>query len=333
MSTMREIARRAGVSLSTVSYALNGSSKIGRETAAAVQRIAEELGYVHEMRKPEKKRRLRGNIGVLISNFDGSFSYQMTEEMYHCAFYDWDRSLHIVVRPYVNIQSFVSLIKTAQLDGVIVLHNGLPDDCVYPLRDSGVPLVFLDREIVDDRVSSVLMDNAGGMKAQVEYLIRKGHRRIAYMCGDDGYDDRKRHLAYVETMKKHILPVDDSMSLRGGYVVGEAQTQLLKNYPHMQNIPDAICCSNDDMAVGCIEALHKLGLQVPRDISVCGFDDLDGAAASPVPLTTVRNPVRQLAKQAVLELMRLLEPDEKGKITFLPVKLVVRNSCTAIARK
>lgn len=80
MSTMREIARRAGVSLSTVSYALNGSSKIGRETAAAVQRIAEELGYVHEMRKPEKKRRLRGNIGVLISNFDGSFSYQITRK-------------------------------------------------------------------------------------------------------------------------------------------------------------------------------------------------------------------------------------------------------------
>lgn len=333
MSTMREIARIAGVSLSTVSYALNGSPKIGRETAEAVQRIAEELGYVHEMRKPEKRRKQIGNIGVLFSNFDGAFFYQLTEEMYHCAFYDWGRSLHVVVRPHVDIRSFNSLIKAAQLDGVIVLHSELPDECIYPLRDSGVPLVFLDREIVDDRVSSVLTGNAGGMKAQVEYLIRKGHRRIAYMCGDDGYDDRKRHLAYVEAMKKHSLPVDDGMSLCGGYTIWGAQTQLLKNYPHMQNIPDVICCSNDDMAVGCMKALHKLGFQIPQDISVCGFDDLYDAAASPVPLTTVRNPVRQIAKQAVLELMRLLEPGEKGKITFLPVKLVVRNSCAAIARK
>lgn len=327
MATVREIARLANVSISTVSYVLNNSPNVSGETRQKVLRIAQELDYnIQPQRRGDKIKKKEGVIGLFVSNFNGSYSLNLVEEMFLCAYFDHMRSLHVHIEPKISSREFSSQLLSSGVQSAIILHNTLPDECVYKLKDCGIPMVFLDREIVDNKISFVLVDNYNGMCQQVEYLIKTGHKRIGYMKGNDRYDDRKRYLAYIDTMKKHSMPIDESLIWSGCYNYLDAKYSLINAYPEMKSVPDAICCSNDDMALGCIDGLEESGFSVPRDISVCGFDDLYLSSTYKIPLTTVINPVRTIAKTAVGEAVRLLSPEAKGQAQFIRAEFVVRKS-------
>lgn len=329
MANMRDIARAANVSVSTVSYAFNGAPNINAATKQKIFKAAEALGYTAHLDKKNKASQKRRSIGLFVSNFFGSYHHYMAEEMAYYAHTNYRRSLTIYIEVQTNYRDFMSLLRSSKVESAIILHNQIPDEWVYQLSGCDIPLVFLDRKITDDKVSTVLVDSYRGMCAQIEYLIRTGHKRIAFIKGDNGYDDRKRYLAYVDTLKKHFLPVDNTLILQGDFSYFTTKYNLTRAYPNFSNIPDAICCSNDDMAVACIETFERAGYSVPKDVSICGFDNLYYSSISKIPLTTVINPIRAISRKAVDEAIRLLEEGEHGKCELIPAEFVVRDSTAA----
>lgn len=327
MANMRDVARAANVSVSTVSYAFNGAPNISVATKQKVFSAAEALGYTAHLKK-NKASLKRSSIGLFLASFNGSYYHWMAEEMTAYVHEKHSRSLSIFIDYKINCRDFVSLLRSSGVEGAIILHCLVTDEWIYKLKDCGIPLVFLDREITDDKVSCVLVDNYQGMCTQMEYLIQTGHKRIAFIRGDNTYNDKQRYRAYVDTMKKHGLPVDNTMTVWGDYNYFTVRQQLTKYYPNFSSIPDAICCSNDNMAVACIEFFEQIGLSVPKDISICGFDDLYYSSISKISLTTLTNPIREISKKAVDEAVRLLDEKARGKCEFVPSKLIIRDSTT-----
>lgn len=329
MANMRDIARAANVSVSTVSYAFNGSPNISAATRQKIFKAAEDLGYTAHLGNRNSTSQKRKSIGLFLASLQGSYYHYMVEEMTNYAHANYSRSLSIFVDFSTSCQEFASLLHSSRVESAIILHYQFSDSWVDKLKDCGIPLIFLDREITDDKISSVLVDNYQGMCAQMEYLIRTGHKRIAFLRGDNSYNDQKRYLAYVDTLKKHFLSVDHTLTLWGDFNYFTARHNLKTSYSNFSSIPDAVCCSNDDMAVACIEFFEQSGYSVPKDISICGFDNLYYSSISKIPLTTVIHPIRTISRKAVDEAIRLLEEGAKGKCEFVPSELVIRDSTAA----
>jgi LacI family purine nucleotide synthesis repressor len=163
----------------------------------------------------------------------------------------------------------------------------------------------------------------------VDHLIKLGHKRIGYMHGNDSGDDKHRFQGYLEMMQKNNLSIDENIILRGYYEESLAYSEMRSLISNGIGLPDAMFCANDEMAWGCIQALQDVGIKVPEQVSVIGYDDSTLSAYYGVPLTTVHNPITEMGSASANELFRLLndEGDKSGTVTKLSPKMVYRSSC------
>lgn len=334
MATIKDIAKKAGVSISTVSYALNGTGNIRPETQQRIQQIAYEMNYIPNINAKLLKVRQTKSVGLFVSFFSGSFFLYLTESICQSlSMHDYDLQVHIVKE---GGDALISKILSANIDAAVLLHYHFDE------RDAGVlnramaenrmPLVYLDRESIDDKTSCVVTENAKGITQAVQYLADTGHQRIAYVRGENCYDDVKRYEAYLAAMEQNHLAVRPEWQFNTTDFTEWAGYQFMKSaIPALTEMPDAICCANDCLAIGCVKALQSFGYTVPQDISVTGFDNLIPAMLSELPLTTVQYPVVRMGQMAVSEIFRLMEPDQKGRLLWAETAFIKRDS-TAIRR-
>lgn len=323
---IKDVARAAGVSISTVSNALSGRKNVSPEKQSAVMAAVQQLGYVPNINARLLKSRHTGNIGLFLPYIDGPFYTALVQEIYHaCADRGYDMLMH--VSWVADSQSIAANILSCNVDAAIVLNDRLLEADVSTLVKRNLPLVFMDREVKLPGVGSIVLDNHMGTEQQVAYLAHTGHRRIAYLRGTDNHDGAARHQAFLHAMERAQLPVEAALVMEGQFdrkIAYNCVFYMLRNL--RLAMPDAFLCANDEMAYGCIDALGDLGYSVPRDVSVIGFDDL-GAAANNPPLTTVGYSIREFASWAVEEAVRLIgEPKSEGECLTLPTELVLRKS-------
>ncbi len=325
---INDVAKLAGVSISTVSNTLSGRKNVSAEKQAAVMEAVRRLGYVPNINARLLKSRRTGNIGLFLPFIDGPFYTMLMQEVYHaCSDFGYGMFTH-VARDF-DSQETAATILSCNIDAAIVLNDHLLDGEIETLTARGLPLVFEDRQIAQKGVSSVVLDNQYGTFQQVAYLAHTGHRRIIYLRGRNNHDGDERYEAYLEAMKKAGLSVEENMVMEGqfsrkvayncvyGYLIDKTKT-----------LPDAFLCANDEMAFGCIDALNDLNYSVPRDVSVVGFDDLDAASFTPA-LTTVGYSIRDFARMAVEEAVRLLgKPHTDGVCKTLKTELRLRDSAS-----
>lgn len=335
MATIKDIAKQAGVSISTVSYALNGTGNIRPETQERIRRIACEMNYIPNINAKLLKVRQTKTVGLFLSFFSGSFFLYLTESICQSlSMRDYDLQLHIAKE---GGESLISKILSANVDAAILLHYHLSEQDAKRLNrtmaDNHMPLVYLDRETVDDKTSCIVTENGKGIEQVVQYLAETGHRRIAYLRGEDCYDDIKRYEAYLSAMKRLGLEVRPYWQFNATEFTEWAGYQFMKSVlPTLSDMPDAICCANDCLAVGCIKALQSFGYTVPQDVSVTGYDNLIPAMLSDIPLTTVQYPVVRMGQMAVNEVFRLMEPEQTGKLLWAESTFIKKDS-TAIRGK
>lgn len=324
--TIKDVAREAGVSISTVSNALNNVDVLTPETKKHVLEVAERLNYVPNLNGKLLKSGKTKLLGFFTTSVAGPYFYTLVESMSR----ECDRlgyGLSVLVTK--DKQVIMNNILGGRVDGVIIFEElKINDHDIAVMAKNKIKAVFLDRVVQNETMGSIIFNSFEGGYEATKYLINLGHRKIAYISGvDTMFDSVERREGYVAALQEANFPIDQDYFLQG-YFEEEGSYNAVKSFLHMHpdKVPDAFLAGNDLSAIGCIRALKSQGYEVPRDISVVGFDDIDIAPYFSPPLTTVRN---QIARQGILvvnHLIRMIQKKEQGTVERLDVELVVRGS-------
>lgn len=337
--TLKEIAEIAGVSVGTVSAALNDRPTVSPETRARVMDVAVSLGYELKFKPRQPEGVDIGVVGLLIKHdlglvwdtnpFYSRIQLGVTNTCQRhnislmVANIEVDASNHPVKWP--------AMINQQQIDGLIMAGAFIDDTVQMVRRKSELPIVLVDSYAPNLRCDSIVTDNIGGARKAVTYLIENGHTRIGLAgwnpLSPPSIHQRKR--GYLETLSEHGLPpfiVETELSRAGGQV---AAWKLLQDDP--RHVTALFCC-NDETAFGALTALREMGLNVPRDVSVIGFDNIDLAGETIPPLTTIhvhKSWMGSLGVQALIE--RARNPQQPKITTVLATDLIVRDTVARLS--
>jgi len=326
-STITDVAREARVSVASVSRVINGHANVTPETRQRILEVVEQLRYVpHTMARSLITKRTHA-IGVLLPDLYGGFFSELIRGIDAEA---RRQELHLLLSSsHGNTGEMAAAIRAmrGRVEGLLVLAPQL-DAAGLGELDAVVPTVFINSRVDDGVSSSLSIDSYGGARAMVRHLVARGHRTIAHVAGpSDNFDAHERERGYRDELSA-ALPGSRPLVLRGdftetsGYSAGRT---LGTARPR----PAAVFAANDVMAMGCLAAFDALGLVVPDDIAVAGFDDIPLAAFVRPTLTTMRVPIVELGRSAVTQLAaEIAAPETTRPITrTLRPELVIRESC------
>ncbi|MCL4395218.1 MAG: LacI family transcriptional regulator [Chloroflexi bacterium] len=328
---IEEIAKRAGVSRSTVSRAINNAPEISTETRAKVLAVVEELNYQPSAAARGLAAGRTRVIGLVIpmtvTAFFADPFFPLLIQGVSSASNARDHSVMLwIAEPEFERRTVRQVLNNGLIDGVVMASQVTDDPVIEALLNSGLPLVLIGRHPTEQNVTYVYVDNEQSARQAVEHLLRLGRRRIATIAGPGNMIAGVHRLnGYLAALRDAGIDPDPDLIVKsdfselGGYVA----TQRL-----VAHDLDAIFAASDSIAVGAIRALRESGRRVPQDVAIVGFDDMPFAARAEPPLTTVRQPVQQTGRVAAETLINLIEhPDLAPCRVILPTELVIRESC------
>ncbi len=304
--TSMEVARRAGVSQSAVSRVFTPGASASKKTIEKVRKAAEELGYrpnVLARAVVSGKSRI---IGLVVAYLNNQFYPEALERLTNSL---QERGYHVLIfmasHQAGNIDNVIEEILDFQVDGIIAASVALSSDLSDRCRTAGVPMVLFNRAQDDTSMSSVTSDNVAGGRKAAEFLLAGEHKKIGYIAGWEGAStQRDREAGFVAALKEAGV----SLHARGvgNFVAEEARQATLRMFE--SDPPDAVFVANDHMAVSVMDTLRfELGLTVPGDVSVIGYDDVTVASWPAYNLTTIRQPANRMVAETVDILLRKID--------------------------
>ncbi len=325
--TSLQVARLAGVSQSAVSRCFTPGASISAETAAKIREAAEELGY-----RPNTLARslITGRsriIGLVVAYLDNYFYPDALEKLSNAL---QAEGYHVLVfmaaQNAGNIDDVVAEILDCQVDGIITASVSLSSDLATRCQRAGVPVVFFNRRQDIDGISSVTSDNYAGGRRVGEFLVAGGHRRFGYIAGWAGAStQRDRETGFRQALSE--AERDLHAREAGEYDVAASKVAARAMFDR-PDPPDAVFVANDHMAFPVMDVLRaELGLRVPDDVSVIGFDDVPPASWAAYDLTTVRQRANRMVERTVATLIAHIEdPKAPAQQVRIEAPLVVRSS-------
>ncbi len=332
--SIKDIAQLAGVSHPTVSRALRGEGRMAEKTRSRIRTIASELGYSPSMIARGLVSKRSYTVGLVINNLADPFNSEVAEGLEHEALRN-NYSILLATATLDPDREFevVRHFQSRQVDGIIVSSSMVGNRYAALLQETGIPIVLINTQAEGDNMHAVLHDDYGGMCKVVKHLIGRGYQRIAHIGNADGgktLDERRQ--AWQDTLtaaglEPELFVIGSNGRFEGGV---EGTQKLLPAADQLWGRPpDAICCYNDTMATGALTVLHNRGHRIPDEIAITGFDDVEFAAYLEPPLTSLRQPRRQMGESAmrlILELIGSKDPAARREQMILPGELVVRRS-------
>ena len=326
--TIFDVADRAGVSYATVSRVVNGQPSVRESTRQRVQAAMLELGYVAHVTARALARGRTQAIGLLAQEIDNPFFSVVIKGIDHeISAAGYDLLLCTTHNRREKEAEYVARLSHGMVDGLlIVLPHELPA-YVSQLRVEDFPFVLIDHDSEAPGCNIINAANRPGTREGIAYLIGLGHRRIACITGRPDVGATQQRLAgYRDALEAAGIPLDDSLVVEGDFLEPrghEAALQLLS----IPDRPTAIFASSDAAAFGVMSAAHDVGLRVPDDLSVLGFDDVVEASYPSSALSTVRQPLREMGHVAVRRLMSLIaQPAQAPERIVMGTELVVRRT-------
>ena len=325
--TSLEVAALAGVSQSAVSRVFTPGSSVSTKTAEKVRAAADKLGYRPNVLARSLKSGRSRIIGLLVAYLENYFypevveklSRELQKEGYHVLVF-------LAPVTTVNVDQVVHEIMDYQVDGIVLASVSMSSDLAERCLATGIPVVLFNRGQDDPRLSSVTTNNRLGGFALADFLVSLGHNRIAYIAGFEGAStQRDREIGFCEG----LAAAGQTLIARaeGNFVYGDAQIAA-RNLFATPRRPDAVFVGNDHMAFAVMDVLRfELGLRVPEDVSIVGFDDVPPASWPAYNLTTYRQPVDQMVAETVAMLIAKIGAERaEPRQVVLEGGLIIRGS-------
>ena len=339
MTTIKDIAKASGVSYPTVSHVLNKTRSVSPKTRQKVMDAVKALNYHPNAVARGLLKKQMNTIGVIfpyapVSLISHHHLGPLMDGILAVSHQFHQSAMLFTADTFPENPERLSLYCDGRSDGLLVVGQPSDSPFVQSLRASRTPFVCINECWEDADIPFVDVDQAGSAERLVSYLIERGHLRIGVLTGDDdAIAVAQRLRGYRNALAAHGIASDETLILHGHYTEEsgyEAAHRLVSNRAAVP-LPTALFCHNDLIALGALRAFAELNVRVPEDISVAGFDDIPGAAASNPPLTTMHLPMRALGEQATRLLMDQIEtPGTTATRELLPTELIERQSVALI---
>ncbi|WP_094552063.1 LacI family DNA-binding transcriptional regulator [Petroclostridium xylanilyticum] len=336
--TTNDIAKIAGVSQSTVSRCLNNSSLVSEKTKKRIKKIAEELGFEFNANARSLSTSKTGTIGVIYPENFADFSINFYFSSLHNQLReslereDLDLIVAFSKNRFTGKNNIKKLITRKKIDGLIIVHSQLDDETLSFLNNSKVPFVFLHHYLsLDDSEDAdvIYTDHFKGGYLATEHLIKLGHQKIMCISAvGEGDEFKLRTQGYKAALSNYNLSFDEQLLFYGDITFQSSYRIVKENVEKLKKI-SAIFAQTDMMALGAMEALRELHIEVPQDIALVGYDDIELSTCFKPYLTTIHQPreeISLLACERLIELLNSNKPIKKRKIAIQP-KLIIRESC------
>jgi LacI family transcriptional regulator, galactose operon repressor len=327
--TISDVARRAGVSIATVSRVLNRNSPVAEATSKRVLAAIQQLGFVPRAAARGLASHRTHTLGLVLPEIGREFFLPLLRGIEaEARGTGYDLLIETTRTPDTARRSLGGL-GEHNTDGLIIFTDSVEDAELARLFKAGFPMVLLHQTPPKGTdIPVITIENKSGAQRIVEHLIEVHDcRRIAFLRGPAGNEDSEwRERGYCQALKSHGIEFDPMLVASGGYDPEEAQ-RAIEGWLMDGLDVEAIFTGDDDAATGVLDALQRAGKQVPRDLAVVGFDDVSISRYLNPPLTTVRSPIEQVGRESVSQLVKAIRGDGTEAVTLLPTELVIRASC------
>ncbi|MBN3040226.1 MAG: LacI family DNA-binding transcriptional regulator [Candidatus Omnitrophica bacterium] len=324
--TIKDVAKRAGVSIATVSRFIN-KSPLKQENRAKVEKAVKDLGYQPLI----YARRLAGgkldSFGLIIPGYEGIFySFYALEIIRQVASSLDEKAIDLHLHIYWNQDSF----KTSLVDGVILADVIGNEKQVKRLVKEEIPLVIINRNLSDLDVNCVAVNNFKGAYEASEFLIQHGHKKIAHLAGDSRVQCSQERLeGFKSALSKAGISLKDDYIKATNFSRKEAREKLEELFK-LKVPPTAIFCCSDEVASEVLNFAEEKRIEVPKELSVIGFDDNPHCLYGSLMLTTVRQPLREMAQQAVRILKENIKSKQPPQKIILDTELIIRDTVSFV---
>ncbi|MFV0352936.1 MAG: LacI family DNA-binding transcriptional regulator [Oscillospiraceae bacterium] len=330
--TIKDIAKETGLAISTISKYMNGGT-VRSQNKQVIDDAINKLGY-HPAQAARGLRSARTyNVGIVLDGLENQYIALMSaefEKRLHAAGYSFVVCCH---RDDIELmEKSMEFLISKQVDGILVAPISTQVDYLAPVRKAGIPVIALDRIPKHLECDSVTTNAAKGSYEAVEYLINQGHNKIAIITGakigNAGYDTAvERYNGYLRAMEDYCLPVLPGFVREGDFSF-ESGFECMNDLWELQNKPTALFVTNYNMTLGTVTAIHNLKIQVPGQLSLAVFDDLEFSLISNPKLTAVRQPAEKIAETSLEILFKRMrgENEDYPKRVKLPATFHIRDS-------
>jgi LacI family transcriptional regulator len=332
--TIKDVANKAGVSVATVSNVINNTRFVSEDLRKKVEEAILEVGYHPNVLARGLRRGDTKSIGLVMPDNSNPFFAELAKEIEDMGFESgYGFFLCNSSSDLQREATYVNMLISKQVDGIIFIASHSDYEHLMELKDRNIPVVQVDREIPLQLGDVVLINNEKGGYEATKYLIELGHRKIACITGPfDITPSADRVSGYRRALKEAGIPIREAYILAGDFQYQSGENNLA-HLLRLEDVPTAVFVCNDMMAIGAIKQAKISNVRIPEDISIVGFDDIQFVTAVSPSLTTIAQPIRELAQTAISLLMEKIQKESgmpKGKRIVLEPTLVIRESCRRI---
>lgn len=327
--TIKDVAREAGVSISTVSNALNDVDVLHPDTKAHILAVAEKMHYVPNLNGRNLKAQETKVIGLFSDYMGGPYMGALTDSMARqCTTSGYELNVFVTKDP----GSILANLFGHRVDGAIIVNKLLTDEQEEELKEANIPIVYLNREMAGPYQTGVFFDSYGAGRLAAEYLLGKGFDRLGLIEGPDTYDSTERSRGFKDVLAEKGIGLDEQYVWQGAFARENAYDEIYGFLHQMDTkkrkklVPQAIFAANDLSAIGCMEALSQFGIKVPEQVKVLGCDDIELCRYVQPMLTTIRTNFEEQGAVAVQCLIKMLKEDSYGSLKRLSCQVVERMS-------
>ncbi|NMB28115.1 MAG: LacI family transcriptional regulator [Tissierellia bacterium] len=333
--TIKDVAKLAGVSISTVSRVINDSKPVSSEMKAKVLEAIEQLGYKPNEIARSLVTKKSNLIGIVVTDIGNSYIAEMVRGIEEIGrMYGYDIVLSSSYGDSNTEKKFAEILRSKQVEGIILISETVNKDVIDYIQDFKIPFIYLNKYYIDSKFPSVSIDDYEASFRMTNYLLELGHRNVLYLTVN-GEVETSLEKYKINGYKKAIDRLEEGrewifsakgFSIEDGYNIGDRIVKFIKE----DNITAVFCCQ-DELAIGLINYCYDNNIKVPEDISICGYGDIKIASIYRPRLTTIKEPYYDIGAVAIRKIIKELDGEKiEDKNTYLPIQIMKRESCKKI---